>query len=77
MIYFFRFIGLQARVAIYLRGHGGVQFRIVSRHVGGEVVHTPGPHHAAHHAPGVPGEPGVHAGKEAPEPGVTLLLGFL
>lgn len=54
-----------------------MQFRIVSGHVGGEVVHAPGAHHAAHHAPGVPGEPGVHAGQEAPEPGVTLLLGFL
>ena len=68
---------IKARVVNHLRGHGGVQLRIVSGHVGGEVVHPPGPHHAAHHAPGVPGEPGVHAGQEAPEPGVTLLLGFL
>lgn len=68
---------LDARVAIYLRGHGGVQLWVVSWHVGGEVVHAPWAHHAAHHAPGVAGEPGVHAGQEAPEPGVTLLLGFL
>ena len=63
--------------AVHLRGHGGVQLGVVSRHVGGEVVHPPGAHHAAHHAPRVPGEPGVHARQEAPEPGVTLLLGFL
>ena len=64
-------------IGIHLRGHGGVQLRVVTRHVGGKVVHSPGAHHAPHHAPRVPGEPGVHARQEAPEPGVTLLLGFL
>ena len=68
---------LEARVAIYLRGHGGVQLWVVSWHVGGEVVHAPWAHHTAHHAPGVASESGVHAREEAPEPGVTLLLGFL
>ena len=52
-----------------------MELRVVSRHGGGEVVHAAAAHHA--HAAAVAPEPGVHPGQEAPEPGVTLLLGFL